>query len=398
MTTPRIRLDRVTKTYRRTPFRWQSFKGALLKGELRRTFREAMEFTALEGLSLQIEAGETFGVIGPNGAGKSTLLKLVAGILSPTRGTIHVDGAVAALIELGAGFHPEMAGRENVIINGMLFGLKRREILERLPAILEFADLGDFVDEPVKAYSSGMQARLGFAVAVHVGAPILLVDEILSVGDEAFSRKCLTRIQRLQQEGTTFLIVSHDLDMVARVCHRAAWLEHGVLKLCGPPQEVVQRYRASLAAPEPQERPEPMRFGDRRVVLERVSMDAGGPHALSGSDDLAFLLRYRNVSAEPDVVFGIGIFTPDGKLVYGTNTAIDGARLTPLPTAGEVRFKLPGCPLVEGPYVVDAAVHSSSGAPYDYWRQCLAFEVRSGLKDVGGVRPPHTWEVTAPEK
>ena len=394
--TPAIRLDHVTKTFRLSPYRWQSLKGALLKGELKRTLSAGDVFTALDDLTLEVRAGETFGIIGPNGAGKSTVLKLVAGILSPNRGNVRVDGRVAALIELGAGFHPEMSGRENVLINGMLLGLARREILERLPAILDFADLGDFADEPVKAYSSGMQARLGFAVAIHVGAPILLVDEILAVGDEAFSRKCLTKIRQLQDAGTTLLMVSHNLDMVAQVCHRTAWLEHGTLQAEGMPEEVIHRYRASLAPPEAEPRPEPLRTGDRRVVLERVELGAAsgrGSGVLVSGEDAEFLLCFRNPSGESDVDFGIGIFTADGRLVYGTNTGIDGVRFDPLPRSGTVRFLLPGCPLVRGPYVLDAAVHSAGGLAYDYWRRCLTFEVRGGAGDIGGVRPAHGWAI-----
>lgn len=398
MSAPRIALDRVSKRYRRSAVRWQSLKGALLKGEMRRTFAAAEEFWALRDLSLEVRAGETLGVIGPNGAGKSTLLKLVSGILRPTAGTLRVDGRVAALIELGAGFHPEISGLENVVINGVLLGLSRAEVKRRLPDILAFADLGDFIGEPVKTYSSGMYARLGFAVAVHAGAPVLLVDEILSVGDEAFQRKCLARIRQLQREGTAILLVSHDLDLVAQVCHRAAWLEAGALKLAGPPDEVVGRYRASLAPAPPEEKREEevLRYGDRRVALASVTLHGPGgapAEALRSGEDASIRIRYAMREPTPDLVFGVGLFDAALRPVYGTNTAIDGALPGPWPPRGEVEFALPGCPLTAGHYCLDAAAHAADGTPYDYWKRCLEFTVESPVADLGGVRPPHAWAI-----
>jgi len=395
-----IALDRVSKRYHRSAYRWQSFKGALLKREWRATFAAGETFWALKDFSLRVHPGETLGIVGPNGAGKSTLLKLVSGILRPTSGTVTVNGRAAALIELGAGFHPEMSGRENVTVNGVLLGLTRAEVRRRLPEILEFADLGGFIEEPVKTYSSGMQARLGFAVAVHAGAPILLVDEILSVGDEAFQRKCLARIRRLQREGTAILLVSHDLDMVARICHRAAWLEEGALKMAGAPDEVVGRYRASLAPAPPEEKREEevLRYGDRRVAIDGVALrgpDGKETDTLHSGADAAIAIRYRMPEPVADLVFGVGLFTGDRTPVYGTNTAIDGIPLGVVPGRGEVVFSLPGCPLAGGTYILDAAAHAADGTPYDYWKQCLAFTVESSVADIGGVRPPHAWSVRA---
>ena len=252
----------------------------------------------------------------------------------------------------------------------------------------------------MKTYSSGMYARLGFAVAVHAGAPILLVDEILSVGDEAFQRKCLGRIRQLQREGTAILLVSHDLDMVAQVCHRAAWLEAGTLRHAGPSHEVVERYRASLAPEPPEEKREEeiLRYGDRRVAIEEVVLcgpDGRKAAGLRGGEDASFRIRYAMREPTADLVFGIGLFTGDRHPVYGTNTAIDGAVLGALPARGEVAFSLPGCPLAGGTYILDAAAHSADGTPYDYWKQCLTFTVESPIGDIGGVRPPHGWSVRA---
>jgi len=400
VSTPCVVLDRVSKRYHRSAYRWQSFKGALLKRELKATFTAGEEFWALRDCSMAVRAGETLGVIGPNGAGKSTLLKLVSGILRPTAGTVRVDGRVAALIELGAGFHPEMSGLENVLINGVLLGLTRAQVRRLMPDILDFAELGDFIGEPVKTYSSGMYARLGFAVAVHAGAPILLVDEILSVGDEAFQRKCLARIRRLQRDGTAILLVSHDLDMVAQISHRAAWMEGGAIKLAGPPGEVVERYRASLAPAPPEEKREEevLRYGDRRVALDAVTLHGPGgaeTAAVRSGEDASVRIRYAMREPTADLVFGVGLFDGGRHPVYGTNTAIDGAALGPLPLRGEIAFSLPGCPLAGGAYILDAAAHAADGTPYDYWKQCLTFTVESPLGDLGGVRPPHAWSVRA---
>ena len=247
-----IALERVSKVYRRYGHRrrFATLKSALLTGSLVRHLRPDESFRALDDVSLTVAPGATCGVIGRNGSGKSTLLKLVAGITRPTGGQVRVAGRVSALIELGAGFHPEISGRENVFINGVMLGLSRREIDRRFDEIVEFAELEDFIDAPVKTYSSGMYMRLGFAVAVHVDPDILLVDEVLAVGDEGFSLKCLDKFAEFKRRGKTILLVTHALPMVERFCDEAVWLDGGRKRLAGDPKRVVQMYLADVEQAE----------------------------------------------------------------------------------------------------------------------------------------------------
>ena len=229
MTTPAVVARDVAKVYRRFVHQKQfrTLKSALLTGSLLSELRPEETFTALDGVSFAVPQGSTFGVIGANGSGKSTLLKLMAGITRPTRGSLSVEGRVSALIELGAGFHPEISGRENVAINGIMLGLTRKEVEERFDDIVDFAELREFIDAPVKTYSSGMYARLGFAVAIHVDPDVLLIDEVLAVGDEAFTRKCLDKIAEFRRRGKTILIVTHSLGLVEKMCDAVLWLRHG---------------------------------------------------------------------------------------------------------------------------------------------------------------------------
>ncbi|HMA29468.1 MAG TPA: ABC transporter ATP-binding protein, partial [Thermoanaerobaculia bacterium] len=227
-----------------------TLKSALLGRSLASALAPSEVVAALSDVSFTVARGETFGVVGPNGGGKSTLLKLVAGLFKPTSGRIAVDGKVSALIELGAGFHPEISGRENVVINGVMLGLTRREIERKLPEIIAFSGLEDFIDEPVKTYSSGMYVRLGFAVAVHVDPDILVVDEVLAVGDEAFAHRCLDTIAEFSRRGKTIFFVSHSLVLVEELCDRVLYLEGGRAKALGDPRETLARYRMDVAAGE----------------------------------------------------------------------------------------------------------------------------------------------------
>ncbi len=249
---PAIEIDHVTKMYRRHGHsrRYATLKSALLTGSLAKDLRPEESFLALKDVSVSIRKGITYGVIGRNGSGKSTLLKLVAGITKPTSGTVRVSGRVSALIELGAGFHPEISGRENVFINGVMLGLSKREITKRFDEIVEFAEMEDFIDAPVKTYSSGMYMRLGFAVAINVDPDVLLVDEVLAVGDEGFSLKCLDKFSEFKRRGKTILLVTHGLSMVERFCDEALWIESGQKRLVGDPKRVVQMYLSDVERAE----------------------------------------------------------------------------------------------------------------------------------------------------
>ncbi len=241
--TPAIQLTDVSKVYRRYGGRqFSTLKSALLQRSILRDLQPSETFPALTDVSFSVPKGSTYGVIGRNGSGKSTALKLVGGITKPTSGTVRVQGRISALIELGAGFHPEISGRENVFINGMMLGLSKREIAKRFDDIVAFAELEEFIDAPVKTYSSGMYMRLGFAVAINVDPDVLLVDEVLAVGDEAFTHKCLDKFAEFRRRGRTVLIVTHTLDLVTRFCDEALWLDHGHVRAQGDPRRIVDAY------------------------------------------------------------------------------------------------------------------------------------------------------------
>src|SRR5215204_4924962 len=247
-----IEVVHATKVYRRFGHKRQfaTLKSALLRGSLIRDLRPDETFTAVRDVSFTVPAGRTLGVIGRNGSGKSTMLKLVAGITKPTTGSVRVNGRISALIELGAGFHPEISGRENVFINGIMLGLSRREVERRFDEIVEFAELRDFIDAPVKTYSSGMYMRLGFAVAIHVDPDVLLVDEVLAVGDEGFTHKCLDKFAEFKRRGKTILLVTHSLGLVERFCDEALWMDGGRKKTNGDPKRVVGAYITNVEKSE----------------------------------------------------------------------------------------------------------------------------------------------------
>src|SRR5205085_2871478 len=271
-----------------------------------------------------------------------TLLKVISGILKPSGGIVRVNGRVAALIELGAGFHPEITGRENIVINGIMLGLTRREIDQRFDSIVEFSGIGDFIDQPVKTYSAGMYVRLGFAVAVHVNPDVLLIDEVLAVGDEEFSAKCIAKIQEMKYRGVTLVFVTHQLDQVRNLCDRALWLDHGEAEAVGDPVRVVDAYLQDVAGapasppagPEPSSAPasdkprdEEERWGSGEVVLSRVALaDDKGRElvAVGPGSPVAIEMDVAVRVPQDDFVFGIGIYHADGTCVYGTNTDLEG--------------------------------------------------------------------------
>jgi ABC-type polysaccharide/polyol phosphate transport system ATPase subunit len=419
VTSPAIVARDVAKLYRRFAHRSQfkTLKSALLTGSLITDLTPGETFTALDGVSFDVPRGTTFGVIGENGSGKSTLLKLVAGITKPTRGSLTVDGRVSALIELGAGFHPEISGRENVMINGIMLGLSRREVEDRFDEIVAFAELEDFIDAPVKNYSSGMYMRLGFAVAIHVEPDVLLIDEVLAVGDEAFTRKCLDKISEFHRQGKTIVFVTHSLGLVEKMCDDVLWLRHGMIADRGDPKRVVDAYltyvaggedarlRARQAAADaPPERTAGAeaaaggyragRWGSREVEITRVRfLDAGGKerHVFAPGETVNLVLSVKAAEALKDFAFGLGLFSTAGVHVYGTNTDIEGFRPRRIEGEGEVRLVLDDLRLVEGTYLIDVAAHRRDGTPYDYHRGLYSIQIKSVVKDLGLYRPAHRW-------
>jgi ABC-type polysaccharide/polyol phosphate transport system ATPase subunit len=421
-----IELRDVSKIYRRYGGRqFSTLKSALFQRSILRDLRPSETFPALTDVSFSVPKGSTFGVIGKNGSGKSTALKLVAGITKPTSGTVTVKGRISALIELGAGFHPEISGRENVFINGIMLGLNKREIQNRFDEIVDFAELREFIDAPVKTYSSGMYMRLGFAVAIHVDPDVLLVDEVLAVGDEGFTHKCLDKFGEFRRSNKTILLVTHSLNLVERFCDEAVWLDAGQKRGEGDPKRVIGSYltmveegedalmaatnaRAVESAQPPPvaDGPAPVdptsnmfgasegRWGAREVEITEVGfLDAAGQPSFvfHSGDAMSVRLRVRAVQPVDDFVFGIGLFNADGVCCYGTNTFLEDMNPKQLSGEAEAVFHVASLDLVEGTYKLDVAVHKQDGYPYDYHRLLYTFRVKSRTQDVGIYRPPHRW-------
>lgn len=403
-----ITVSGVTKLYRRYGRRHTvgTLKSALLSGMGRRALSPDASVPALTDLSFEVSRGEMVGVVGPNGSGKSTLLKLLAGIVRPTAGSIEVKGRLAALLELGAGFHPEISGRENIEINGLLLGLSRRQIAERFDEIVRFAELEEFLDAPLKTYSSGMAVRLGFSIVAHSDPEVLLVDEVLAVGDEAFSHRCLEKFAEFERAGKTILVVSHDLGLVSERCRRAIWLDRGRLAADGPARETVTLYRERVAREEGGRRLEaareapgssarlPERIGSGQAVVEEVRLldGAGRPAgSISSGEPAALEMRVRSAVPLSDFVFGFAVSTVSGASVFGSNTDIDGLRPAEFAGDGRVTLEIPAFALAPGVYSLDAAAHARDGAPYDYRRDVLRFEVTADRPVAGVWNPIRRW-------
>jgi ABC-type polysaccharide/polyol phosphate transport system ATPase subunit len=431
-----ITITNASKVYRRYSQRRQfkTLKSALLSRSLTRDLRPDETFTAVRDVTVSVQRGRTLGVIGRNGSGKSTLLKLVAGITKPTSGTVHVNGRISALIELGAGFHPEISGRENVFINGIMLGLTKRQVARRFDEIVDFAELTDFIDAPVKTYSSGMYMRLGFAVAIHVDPDVLLVDEVLAVGDEGFTHKCLDKFSEFKRRGKTILLVTHSLGLVERFCDEALWMDSGSMKAIGDPKRVVGAYitdvevseeqqlaagdakaQESLAVVSPDEpvaavlpdhpietavgpadmfRATEGRWGSREIEITDVQLsgpDSEPGHVFHSGEPLTVRITLRSPIANEDFVIGIGIFNAEGVCCYGTNTNIEDLKAVRILGDAEAYFTIESLDLVEGTYKLDVAVHKLDGYPYDYHRLLYTFRVKSRTKDVGIYRPRHAW-------
>jgi len=352
------------------------------------------DFWALRNVTLDIEAGTTVGLVGPNGSGKSTLLKTIGGIIQPTSGKVHLRGRLAALLELGAGFHPDLTGRENVYLNASILGLTREETDRHFDAIVDFSGIERFIDTQVKFYSSGMYVRLAFAVAIHVDPDILLVDEVLAVGDEPFQRKCLERIRGFQHEGRTIVLVTHGLDQVAEFCDRAVVLEHGVVAADGAPREALRVLRADfeatrreeLAKAQASDKPQ-TRAELAGVALRSASGQTGRP-ALSPGETLTVAMQVDAATELRDWALGVGITTPMGTTLYQTNTRLLGLPLPPLRGTGRFEFTLPDLPLAEGDYTIQASITQTDGTDVHLVPEAAHFSVEGNSPSLGPLRTP----------
>ncbi len=328
-------------------------------------------FNALNQVSLSVNRGEVFGLIGPNGAGKSTLLKLVARVIRPTNGRVVVKGKVAPLLEVGAGFHPELTGRENIFLNGAMLGFSQEEMEEKFPRIVEFSELGDFIDAPLRTYSSGMSARLGFAVATDSQPDILIVDEILSVGDEAFQHKSYERILSIRAQGATILLVSHSMAMIEALCQRAAWLSHGQLVSLDNAKLVVDRYLGRVSEEENKqfiaethqgEIPNHKEYKPIEIKQVKIVNDHNHEQQIFHTGEcLQVEIEYLAHETIDSLEVGIAIHRQDGVHVTGPNTAFDGLDIKVQPGAGGVSYTVPSVPLMEGLYQLSVSLVNRDG-------------------------------------
>jgi lipopolysaccharide transport system ATP-binding protein len=367
--------------------------------------RLARIFAALDGVSFSIGAGETVGFIGANGAGKSSILKLIARILEPTSGSVTVNGRVSALLELGSGFHPDLTGRENIFLNGSIMGLSRRHIERHVDAIISFAGLERFIDVPVKYYSSGMYVRLGFSVAIHTDPEILLVDEVLAVGDQDFQHKCLRQIQELRRSGVTIILVSHSLDQIETQCDRAIWIQDGHIVADGQSVAVVDQYRSltnrRLYAQDVEElsaEPEDSnRWGTREAELTRVELlDAGHSVATEfrSGDSLCLRLHYSAPERVDNPTFGLAFYRSDGLHINGPNSVREGVDIPFIEGEGHVDYVVDALPLNQGEYEVTAAIYNrNSTVALDHHHRQYRFRVVSASywREEGVVHMPAQW-------
>ncbi len=404
-----IEVNHVTKS-----FKVYLDKGNTLKEKvLFKKRRRYEERNVLKDISFQVKKGEAVGLIGHNGCGKSTTLKLLTRIMYPDAGEIKMSGRVSSLIELGAGFHEDMSGRENIYINASIFGLSRKEIDERMEAIINFSELQDFIDNPVRTYSSGMYMRLAFSVAINVDADILLVDEILAVGDVNFQAKCFNRLREIKGQGTTIVIVSHSMDQIEQICDRSIWIHEGDIRRQGRPRDVHPEYldfmgekrqeRAEKEKEEaPQEKTEPIakeekRWGNGDARIRKVMIldrDGRERSVIKTDEQVTISIKYEIKNTVEDAVIGIGFFRSDGVQCYGTNTRIDKLPEFKLVRDGVAEVKIASLNLIPGQYLLDVAIESQIGIAVDYFREAYRFEVFSDVSDVGVARIAHQWNIS----
>jgi lipopolysaccharide transport system ATP-binding protein len=422
-----IILRDVSKSFRKNTIRREY---STMKSELVQFFRrgkrpnEVRTIDALKGVSFEVPRGKVFGLIGRNGSGKSTLLKIITGIYAPSSGTLEVNGRISALLELGAGFHPEFSGRENILINGIILGMSRREIRERMDQIIEFSELGDFIDEPVRTYSSGMYMRLAFSIATHVDPEILIIDEILAVGDEHFGRKSLAKMNEFRTNGKTIFLVTHDLGTIQKWCDRAAWLDGGVIRAIGEPAEVVRAYKSAVAEFETTlEQKQATPPAAKSIKAEPVQPESGPPAEpgkrwgnflgeVSGAevlgsngrpveectpdDALTFRMHYRFKGEVGEPIFTVVIIRADGMALWETKVTANELGRS-LAREGTIDLRIDRLGLCDGDYRFDLSV-VRDGAILDFHKALYGFRVVSGQPPVLGlVKLAHRWSAQQPQ-
>jgi lipopolysaccharide transport system ATP-binding protein len=383
---PLIELNHVARRFTKKLDRGRSFQDLFVR-LFRRRRPSSDDFWPLRDLTLTVNPGDCIGVIGPNGSGKSTLLKIVTGILPPTHGDVVVRGRVSSLLELGAGFQSDLTGRENIYLNGSIYGLSRAEMTQRLDQIIDYAGLGDFIDTPVKHYSSGMYVRLGFAVAIHTDPDLLLVDEVLAVGDVHFQNRCMESIYRFRHEGGTLLLVSHDLGTIQSLCNRALWIDDGLVAAEGAPADVVMAYKQHMAELQESQSSgsymekvgDGQRWGTREVEITHVELNNASGQTrttFNTGEELTIRLHYRCPQPVDHPVFGFGISHQNGVHLFGPNTKFGALEIDCLRGSGVISYTIPELPLLEGQYTLSvAAVNHTDTVTYDYHDRAYNFRI-----------------------
>lgn len=419
-------------------FRVYLDKGSTLKEKMLFKKRRKYESrTVLDNISFEVKKGEAVGLVGQNGCGKSTTLKLLTKIMYPDSGTIQMTGRVSSLLELGAGFHPDMSGRQNIYTNASIFGLTRKEIDARLNSIIEFSELEAFIDNPIRTYSSGMYMRLAFSVAINVDADILLIDEILAVGDANFQAKCFDKLRELKATGITIVLVTHDVGTIERFCNRSIWLDHGKICEIGSSAAVIDTYlkymnhqklerleekkpntnidkpqspqsESSSTASEAENESSPLNtdvsqidytsnhFGLGYVVIEKAiirNQHGKQTYVLTGNAPCSIEICFKVNKPLDEYVFGIGIYTLDGVCLIGSNTQLDRLRITDSKVNGMVRFRINSLSLLTGKYMLNVAIVDNNGTPMDYYRDYCHFDVITEDRSVGFLHLEHCWEI-----
>lgn len=425
-----IEVKDVTKTFKVYLDRSNNVKDFMIHGNRRRYEKRQV----LKGISFEVKQGEAIGLIGHNGCGKSTTLKLLTKIMYPDSGSIEMRGRVSSLIELGAGFHPDMSGRENIYINASIFGLSKREIDRRIGEIIAFSELEEFIDNPVRTYSSGMYMRLAFSVAINVDADILLIDEILAVGDIAFQAKCFSKLKEIKAEGTTIVIVSHSLGQIEQICERSIWIHEGKIREEGHPRVVDPKYMAYMSqkGSEKEKRAEEnrteeagtkgnrhpkaienqmdketsgeetdgkedsKRWGSKEVVMDKVMLldsDGQEKEVFQNNEPICIRIKYTALKKIEDAVLGIAIYRSDQLYIYGTNTLIDFSEAISLENQGTVDLVIDHMLLNAGSYSIDLAIHRPDGFNYDFWQESCTIDIINSKNEVGIISLPHTWNI-----
>ena len=400
-------------------FKIYSDKGKMLKEKALHWSRNRYEeHLVLDDVSFSIEKGEAVGLIGHNGCGKSTTLKMLTGIMYPDKGEIIMNGRVSSLLELGAGFHPDLSGRENIYINASIFGLSKKEIDKRIDDIIEFSELEEYIDNPVRTYSSGMYMRLAFSVAISVDADILLIDEILAVGDVNFQSKCFNKLLDVKNSGTTIVLVSHSTAQIEQICDRSIWIHEGKVVADGDAHTTNEAYLQFMGEQRKEgnglsRKVKVYTSSEKIVANNKESNIATNNHRGSGevqivsvktlntnneeatvfsSDDpITFVISFKTEKSIKDALVGISIFRNDGVRCYGTNTKVDGLDALTIERNGIVRYTLEENQLLEGKFFVDVCIATGQDDMVDYCSNVCDFEVYNTRNDIGLIRMPHIW-------